>query len=230
MNKSISFFAAAILLFSSSSLKAQSLSDIVSSISVTDVVTSVTGGSSITVSNVTGEWTYIAPAVELSSESVVSSAAGTVVSSQIESKLEDLCSKVGIEADVFTFVFNSDQTFTSNVKSRNLSGTYTVDADNSQISLKYSAIGSVSLGTLTADVTLLGTSMSLLFSADKLLSLLSALSSVSSNSTLATVSALVDQYNGVKLGFELEGDSSTTTSTTTSTAVEAATSVLNKLF
>ncbi len=210
-------------------IKAQSLSDIVSSISSSDVVTAVTGGSSITVSSVTGEWTYVNPAVELSSDSVLTSAAGTVVSSQIESKLSDACSKVGIEEDVFAFVFNSDQTFTSNIKTKDLSGTYTVDTDNSQITLKYSAIGSTSIGSLTASVTLSGTSMSLLFNADKLLSLLSAVSSVTSNSTISTISALANQYDGVKLGFELEGESTTTTSSTTSTAAAAA-SALSKLF
>ncbi|MFR9533944.1 MAG: DUF4923 family protein [Rikenellaceae bacterium] len=229
MKKNVSFWAVAMLLFCSSAVKAQSLSDIVSSISSSDVVTAVTGGSSVTVSSVTGEWKYVNPAVELTSDSVLSSAAGTVVSSQLESKLSDACSKVGIEEDVFAFVFSSDQTFTSNIKTKDLSGTYTVDTDKSQITLKYSAIGSTSIGSLTADVTLSGTSMSLLFSADKLLSLLSAVSSVSSNTTLSTISALADQYDGIKLGFELEGESTTTTSTTSS-AVSAAASALSKLF
>ncbi len=224
MNKKFSVVAAFMLLFSFSAAKAQSLSDIISSVSVTDVVSSVTGGSSITVSSVTGEWDFVGSAVALSSDSILSSAAGTVATSQIESKLDAVFEKVGIESGVFSFTFNSDQSFTSTLKSKNLSGTYTVDTDNSQITLSYSTIGK-----LTANVSLVGTSMSLLFDADKLLSLVSALSSVaSSNTTLSTLSTLADQYDGVQVGFELSGQSTTTS--TTSTAVEAAASALSKLF
>ncbi len=232
MNKTISFVATLVLLLGSSALKAQSLSDLFSSTSATDVVASVTGGSSITASNVEGEWDYVSPAVELSSDNVLTSAAGAVVTSQLESKLSDVCTKAGIEAGTFAFVFNSDMTFTSNVKGKNLGGSYTVDADNGTITLNYGVYNTITIGSLTANVTLVSSSMSLLFAADKLLDLISAISTVSSNDTIATVAALAEQYNGVKMGFELNGGSTSTS--TTSTAVEAATSAatsaLSKLF
>ncbi|MFI3281355.1 MAG: DUF4923 family protein [Rikenellaceae bacterium] len=228
MKKTIFFIASMILLFGSTALKAQSISDLFSSTSVTDVVASVTGGTTLSSSNVTGEWNYVSPAVELSSDSVLTSAAGAVATSQIESELSDLCTKVGIEPGTFAFVFNDDLTFTSNVKSRDLSGTYTIDSTNSQITLKYSALGTISIGTLTADTTLIGDSMSLLFNADKLLSLISAIGSISSNESVQLLSSLAEQYDGVKLGFELATESTVEESTTS--AVESAVSAISKWF
>lgn len=229
MNKLISVVAATILMFSSVSLRAQSISDLLSGTSVTDVITSVTGGTTVTSSSIVGEWDYSAPAVELTSDSILSSAAGTVVASQLESKLEDLYTKVGIKSGAFSFVFSSDLTFTSDIGSKSLGGTYTVDESAGQVTLNYGVLNSITIGKLTADVTLTSSSLSLLFSADKLLDLVSAVASVSSNDSLALVSSLVDQYDGVKLGFELSGEAATTT-TDTSSAIEAAASAISKWF
>ncbi len=239
MNKTKFLVATIALLFSTISLSAQSLSDIVSAVSsssstsstVSDIVSSVTGGLTVSASSIAGEWDYVEPAVELSSESLLTSAAGSVVSSQIESKLDTYCSKVGISAGQFAYVFSSDGTFTSNIGSKSLGGTYTVDSDNSTITLNYTAISSISIGSLTASTTLTSTSLSLLFPADKLLTLFSAVASASGSSELATLSALTEQYDGISLGFSLSGEAVTTTSSsTTSSTVQSAVSALSNLF
>ncbi len=231
MNRSKFLVAAVAMLLSSLSLKAQSLTDIISSTSVSDIVSSVTGGLTITSSNIVGEWNYVEPAVELTSESLVSSAAGTVVSSQIESKLDSYCSKVGITAGDFAFVFSSDNTFTSNIGSKSLGGSYSVDGTNGTITLNYSAVSSINVGSLTATATLTSTSLSLLFPADKLLSLFSALASSSSDSDLQLLSSLSEQYDGINIGFMLSGQVVTESSTSsTASQVESAVSAISKFF
>ncbi|MFI3285871.1 MAG: DUF4923 family protein [Rikenellaceae bacterium] len=227
MNRSKLLFATFALFISSFSLHAQSLSDIISAASSSDVVSSVTGGITLSNDKIVGEWDYVQPAVELDSDSVVSTAAGSLVSSQIEAKLSTYCTKVGIKAGSFAFVFGSGNTFTSNIGSKQLSGTYTIDAESGTITFNYSA-STLNIGKLTANATLTSSSLSLLFNADKLLSLFSALGS-SSNEELQLLSSLSEQYNGLKLGFELKGEVVESASSTTD-KVESAIDAVSKWF
>ncbi len=232
MNRSKLFVATLMLLFTTSTLSAQSLSDLFSSSSVEDVITTVTGGTTLSAAKIVGEWDYVQPAVELSSDSIVSTAAGSVVSSQIETKIESVCSKVGISSSSFAFVFSSDGSFTSNIGSKQLGGSYSVDADAGEITLTYSAVSSINIGSLTASATLTSSSLSLLFPADKLLSLLSALGSSSSNSEIELLSSLVSEYNGMNLGFELAGEAAedSTEESSTASKIEDAVSTISKWF
>lgn len=180
------------------------LNNLLSSDVVNEVVNTVTGGTSVTVANMTGTWTYANPAVELVGDNALENIAGTAATSQVETKLSETFTKVGISAGTFSFTFNSDSSFSCTLKSKTLSGTYTVDTTNSQATLKFSAVSSVNLGSLTANVSIDLSSMSLLFEADKLLSLISTLSSVTDNSTIQTLNTLVSSYSGLMLGFELD--------------------------
>ena len=65
--------------------------------------------------------------------------------------------------------------------------------------------------TQTAQVAVTGTSMSLLFNADKLMSVLTALTRMASkvSSVGATVEGLISNYDGLLLGFKLEKAAST---------------------
>ncbi|MFR9523172.1 MAG: DUF4923 family protein [Rikenellaceae bacterium] len=228
MNRFFKYITVALLLFSANLAYAQSLSSLFSSSNVSDVVATVTGGSSITVDNVAGEWSYVAPAVELSGEDILSSAAGIVATAQIEAKLTEICEQAGIKEGGFTFTFAEDLTFSTEVEGRELSGNYSIDSENSQIILNFNAYNSISLGTLTANATLVSSSLSLLFSADKLLDIISTIGSLSSDSNVQLLTTLAEQYNGVMLGFELAKEQSTIDGA--SSAVEAASSLLNKLF
>ncbi|MFI3317395.1 MAG: DUF4923 family protein [Rikenellaceae bacterium] len=229
MNKTLSFVAAVAMVFGATSLKAQTISSLISSVTSSDVVTAVTGGTTLSVSSVTGEWNYLGTAVELSGDDIISSAAGAVLTSQLETKLDASCENVGIKVGAFAFVFNSDLTFTSNVGEKNLGGTYTIDADAGQITLNYGVYNTITIGSLTADVTLAGNSMSLLFAADKLLNIVSAISSYSSNESVQLLATLAEQYNGIKIGAELTTEA-TTVEETVSSAASTAVSAISKLF
>ncbi len=230
MNKTKVFSAVFALMFSCASLNAQSFKDILTSSTTSDVVSSVTGGLTITDSNIVGTWKYVEPAVELKSDSALSNAAGSLASSQIEDKLNKYCSKVGITAGKFAFVFNSDGTFTSNVGSKSLGGSYSVDSETGKITLSYKAINTIKIGTLTASTTLTSNSLALLFPADNLLKLLSAVASVSSRAELQLVKTITEQYNGVGVGFSFSGKVATTSAASTATDVKNAVNAISKFF
>ena len=194
MKKSLTLSLTVTALFVCSSVSAQSLNSILSK--VESVVNSVTGSSTAT--SVEGTWSYTGPAVDLESDNVLTNVAGTAASSTLESQLSEQLEKVGITEGKMTFTFNADSTFTATVSSKNVSGTYTYDSSAEEMKLKFSKVVNI-----TAQVNLTSTQLDLLFSADKLLTVISAISSKTSSSTLSTISSLASNYDGVNLGFEL---------------------------
>jgi hypothetical protein len=183
---------------------AQILKNLLNSSTVKNVVSSVTGGQTISVENLKGTWTYANPAVKLESSNTLKNVAGSVATSEVESKLSEYFKKVGITAGTFNFTFNEDGTFTSLLKGKTLSGTYTVDESAKTISLSYGSLGSSKLNTFTANAVISGSDLKLLFESDKLLKLISAISSISGSSTLGTLTSLLNSYDGLQIGFDLQ--------------------------
>lgn len=189
------------LLLLSSSVQAFSLKDLVTTENVESVVSTITGGTSVTTSSIAGTWNYNNSAVKLESDNVLTEAAGSLATSQIETKLDSALSKVGISSGLMTFTFGSDSTFSCSAKSKTLSGTYSVDSD-SKITLTFSAVGTLNIGSVSAYTELTSSTLSLLFDADKLMSIVSAISSVSGSSALESVDSLLGNYDGVLVGFD----------------------------
>lgn len=191
------------LLFLVTGVQAQSLKDILNSSAVKDAVTAVTGGKQLSVENLAGTWTYVNPAIQLEGDNALKNVAASVAASEIEKKLNEYCAKVGIEAGAFNYTFNADSTFTSQLKGRTLNGTYSFNAEEKTIELKYGKLSKLNLATMTAYVVLSDNQLSLLFNVDKLLDFLTKLSSLSDNTALQTINKLASEYDGMKLGFEL---------------------------
>ena len=191
------------LLFLVTGVQAQSLKDILNSSAVKDAVTAVTGGKQLSVENLAETWTYVNPAIQLEGDNALKNVAASVAASEIEKKLNEYCAKVGIEAGAFNYTFNADSTFTSQLKGRTLNGTYSFNAEEKTIELKYGKLSKLNLATMTAYVVLSDNQLSLLFNVDKLLDFLTKLSSLSDNTALQTINKLASEYDGMKLGFEL---------------------------
>ncbi|MGL4293153.1 MAG: DUF4923 family protein [Bacteroidales bacterium] len=204
--KSHYLLAGTFLLFFScfDSVQAQSLKKLLNSSSVQNAVTAVTGGQNLSVRALTGTWTYVTPSVELKSDNALSNIAGSVASEELEKKMKDLCSKIGVEPGLFNYTFHADSTFTSVVKGKTLKGTYQPNPEAKTIELHFGRFGDYKLTTMTAHATLSANQLSLLFEADKLLDFLSTLGTLSNNNSLQLVSQLAQQYDGMRLGFELK--------------------------
>lgn len=201
MKKILMLSVAMVVSLFSGELKAQSwLSNLVSSDVVSDVVSTVTGGTTVSSSTIAGTWNYDNPAVEFESDNVLKSAAASLTTSSIEDKLAALCTKAGIKQGSFSFTFDSASSFSCTVSGKNLSGTYSISGET--IALKFTAVSSINIGTMTAQTSLSGSSLSLLFQADALLSFISKVASVSGSDTLSAITTITDQYDGILLGFE----------------------------
>lgn len=190
---------------SSSSKKSSSASSILGNVlgvvkntNVGDVVSSVLGTDKVTESSIVGTWKYEGPGVAFTSENLLSQAGGEVAASSIESKLKSSYDMAGLKSSNTYFTFNEDKTFSAAVRGVKFSGTYTVDSDDSKVAMKSTLL------TLNSYVKQESDGLSLMFEADKLLDLLQKVAKVSGNSTLSAISSLSENYDGVRLGFDLQ--------------------------
>ena len=117
-----------------------------------------------------------------------------------ESKINDLLKKVGVTSEALAFTFNADNTFSITVKGRTINGTYALDLENKKITLTYLN----GVGTITPQIVKNGTTMSLLYDADKFLNFLTSISAVSKNATVVSINAILKSYDGMLIGMELQ--------------------------
>ena len=104
---------------------------------------------------------------------------------------------MGINSSNTSFTFNGDKTFTAMLGGKSINGNYQLDPETGKIALN------TLLLSLNGYVNLNTTGMSLLFESQKLLSVMQMLGAASGNTTLAVLSELSKNYDGVRLGFDL---------------------------
>ena len=148
-----------------------------------------------------GIWDYKGAASQFESDNLLAQAGGAAATAKINTELSKIYSKIGFNSAQFTF--NEDKTYSIKIGKMTSKGTYTFDSAEKKITLK------TKMGvTISANVVTLGSSMSLLFNADKLMDALKALTGLaskinSSASYISSILALLENYGGLKVGFEL---------------------------
>lgn len=177
--------------------KAQSFSDLFNKDNLNKVVGAVTGANKNV--DLIGTWSYTGSAIEFESDNLLMKAGGVAAASAAENKLDEQLSKVGIKPGQVSFVFKNDSTFTTTVNGKTMNGTYSYNANDNQLQLKYARLMNIN-AKLAYNIT----TADLLFNSDKLLKLITFLSKQSNNSSLKTISSLAESYDGMMLGFELK--------------------------
>lgn len=162
----------------SSAASAQDLKSILSGVA-NAVANKVTNSSGVSLE---GTWKYTGPDCKFESDNFLAQAGGELASKKVEEKMSDVLTKLGF-TDGCTYVFNAD-TKELTMKTK--------------LGIKFTAI--VSQQVLSSN------KMSLLFKADKLMSLAQTIGGAlgNSNSTISAATSLLNQYEGLQLGFELE--------------------------
>lgn len=151
------------LLLVSANSQAQSLKDLFNKENVEKVVSAVTGKNTV---DMTGTWSYTGSAIEFESDNLLMKAGGAVAATTAEAKLNEQLSKVGIKPGQMSFTFAADSTFNVKLGAKTLKGTYTYDATEKHVAMKF-----VKLINMNAKVNCTSSNMDLLFESDKLLKL-----------------------------------------------------------
>lgn len=180
-----------------------SLKDLVNKNTVGNVAGALIS-SKVTAADLVGTWVYSKPACELESDDAAKKVGGSLVASQIEEKLAELYAKAGVSADRFSMTFNADSSFVCQLKGRNIKGSFSLDGETGQISLKYGAVeGLTGVGSSNLYVRKTGDCLRLLFKADKLLEIVSAVANMTQNATMNAIGKVASAYDGMLLGCEL---------------------------
>lgn len=161
---------------------------------------SLLDNSTLSANDVQGTWRYGGVDCVFETENVLMKAGGEAATAKVESKINDLLKKVGVTSEALAFTFNADNTFSITVKGRTINGTYALDLENKKITLTYLN----GVATITPQIVKNGTTMSLLYDADKFLNFLTSISAVSKNATVVSINAILKSYNGMLIGMELQ--------------------------
>ncbi len=181
-----------------------SLGNLLNKDAVEDLAGKLLQQSDLTVADLVGTWKYSAPACEFQSDDLLKKAGGSLVANQIEEKLTGVYSKIGLAADQFSYTFGADSTFTCQLKDRVISGTVSKEEDSEQFVLHYQAVeGLLNIGSVKVFIRKSENTLSIMYEADKLLTVLTAIGSASQNTTLNTIGQLAEGYNGLLVGYEL---------------------------
>ena len=144
-------------------------------------------------------WKYSKPGCAFTSENLLAKAGGEIAANKIEEDLSKYYSKFGFSKSNTYFTFKTDGTFAAKIDGKSWNGTYTFDEKTHAIQLKGLLLSASGFATRTTN------GISLLFEQKKLLTLVKTLSklNLTGSTTMSAVSSIVDNYDGVRMGFEM---------------------------
>lgn len=174
---------------------AQNLKDILSG-----VAKAVVGDKATTEMSLIGTWDYVGPDCQLKGDDILKNIGGEAAGEEVEKKMEAIYAKAGLNTIQYTF--NEDKTCSYTIKGKKVEGTYEFDAEAKTVTIKAGKLGV----KVTAHIVTLGSNMSFVFDADKILSVVKTITGVASklNSSAAAINKLTEQFNGMMIGFELK--------------------------
>ncbi len=193
----IGLVAGVCVLMTSCGNMGQVLSAMTNGTGVVNAITSVIGLDKVSAQTLIGTWQYRNPGCAFTSENLLAKAGGEVAAVQIEEKLLPYYQQVGISANNTMITFNQDGTFSSRICGTPFSGRYTFDEATQKITLKGLLL------TVNCYTKREMNGISILFEGKKLLSLLQTLAAFSGNQNLETVSEISKNYDGVRVGFDM---------------------------
>ena len=174
---------------------AQSLKDILS-----DVAKVVVGDKATTQASLIGTWGYVGPDCQLKGDDILKNIGGETAGEEVEKKMAPIYEKAGLNTIQYTF--NEDKTCSYTIKGKKVEGTYEFDAEAKTVTIKAGKLGIKT----TAHIVTLGSNMSFVYDADKILSVVKTITGAASglNASASTVNKLLEQFNGMMVGFELK--------------------------
>ena len=126
---------------------------------------------------------------------------GTLATQTIEPKLQSAYDFVGIKAGSCSYSFKADNTFTMVVGKRTLTGTYTYTAEDNKLVMEFNTT-LLKLGTMTGYAFITADGLDIVHDCQRLFDFLKALGT--KTSLLSGVSKVVENYDGMMIGFSLK--------------------------
>ena len=173
---------------------AQNLKDI-----LTGVAKQVVGDKATTETSLIGTWNYVGPDCQFKGDDLLKNIGGDAAGVEVEKKMEPIFEKTGLNTIQYTF--NEDKTCSYTIKGKKINGTYEFDPEAKTVTIK----GRMGI-KVTAHIVTLGSNMSFVFDANKIFTVVKSITGVAStvNTSVAAINKLVEQFDGMMIGFELK--------------------------
>ena len=142
-------------------------------------------------------WKYSKPGCAFTSENLLAKAGGEIAANKVEEKLGENYSKFGFSGSNTYFTFKTDGTFAAKIDGKSWQGNYTFDEKTHAIQMKGLILSMSGYATKTAN------GISLLFDQKKLLNLIKTIGSLKGSSTLSAIGTIANNYDGMRVGFEM---------------------------
>ena len=142
-------------------------------------------------------WKYSKPGCAFTSENLLAKAGGEIAANKVEEKLGEYYSKFGFSSSNTYFTFKTDGTFAAKIDGKSWQGNYTFDEKTHAIQMKGLILSMSGYATKTTN------GISLLFDQKKLLNLIKTIGSLKGNSTLSALGTIANNYDGLRVGFEM---------------------------
>ncbi len=150
-----------------------------------------------TQNSIVGTWVYSEPKVVFESENMLAKIGASVASNKVESTLVAQLSKFGFTEGKTRLILNQDSTCVLRLGSKDVSGTYTYDTKTNKLTIT----GAFGVKSVSCTATIKSGELYMLYEADSLLGIAQNLSKVSA--TTSTLSTILKNYNGLKLGWSM---------------------------
>lgn len=164
---------------------------------INGILNNVIGSGTFKQADLCHTWKYSKPGCAFTSENLLAKAGGEIAANKIENQLEEYYKKFGFSSSNTYFTFNTDGTFSAKIDGKAWNGNYTFDEKTHAIQMKGLLLSASGYATKTTN------GISLLFDQKKLLNLIKALSAFKGSSTLSAVGSIANNYDGMRVGFEM---------------------------
>ena len=164
------------------------------------VVQTVVGDKATTETSLIGTWNYVGPDCQLKGDDILKNIGGVAAGEEVEKKMEALYVKTGLNTIQYTF--NEDNTCSYTIKGKKIEGTYQFDPEAKTVTITTGRFGVKTV----ANVVTLGSNMSFVFDANKIFSVVKTITGVAStvNTSASAINQLIEQFDGMMIGFELK--------------------------
>lgn len=160
------------------------------------------------VKDLAGKWTVAGSAVSFRSDNFLQQAGGSAAAAVVESKLDPYYKQYGLTGSVLTI--SADGTFTLQMKRFKLSGTVTRQetkkgktSQGGNFYFNFNKSGVSTLGKVDTYVSKGVNGLDVMFDASKLQAILTSIASFSKIKMAQAASDLLNQYDGICIGFKL---------------------------
>lgn len=170
--------------------------------SLGSLIGNVVANNKFSIDDLVGTWSYSSPAVSFQSENALMKIGGAGAATAVENQLAPYYQRLGFTNTSLTV--DADHIFTLKMGLLVLKGTVEKDEEDNGLVFNFNAFGKISLGKVKANATKAGKTLNLTFDATRLIQMLTKISSKLNIKTLSTLSTILNNYDGIYIGYKLK--------------------------